>query len=148
MTDYFVRLIALPYHVHGFTMPNDDGTYSVYINSLLSPRAQRAALETFDRLLSKGPIGVDAVVFNDDYLAAGALSAFDRHGVRMPEDVRLATLSNYGLGPVHFRPLTRIVSDPIRHGREIAENLLKMLDGEDVPQQMKLKLTFKAGESA
>ena len=110
--------------------------------------AQRAALETFDRLLSKGPIGVDAVVFNDDYLAAGALSAFDRHGVRMPEDVRLATLSNYGLGPVHFRPLTRIVSDPIRHGREIAENLLKMLDGEDVPQQMKLKLTFKAGESA
>ena len=32
---------------------------------------QRAALETFDRLLSKGPLGADAVVFNDDYLAAG-----------------------------------------------------------------------------
>ena len=110
--------------------------------------AQRAALEMFDQLLSKGPLDADAVVFNDDYLAAGALSAFHRHGVRIPEDVRLATLSNYGLGPVHFRPLTRIEIDPIRHGREIAENLLKILDGEDVPQQMKLKLTFKAGESA
>jgi len=109
---------------------------------------QRAALEAFDRFLSKGPIDADAVVFNDDYLTAGALSAFDRHGVRMPEDVRLATLSNYGLGPVHFRPLTRIEIDPIRHGREVAKNLLKILDGENVPQQMKLELTFKEGESA
>ena len=109
---------------------------------------QRAALETFDRLLSKGPLNADAVVFNDDFLAAGALSAFDRHGVRMPEDMRLATLSNYGLGPVHFRPLTRIEIDPIRHGREVAENLLKVLDGEDVPQQMKLELTFKEGGTA
>ena len=119
------------------------------LNGYRQPESmQRAALETFDRLLSRGPLGVDAVVFNDDYLAAGALSAFDRHGVRMPEDVRLATLSNYGLGPVHFRPLTRIVIDPIRHGREVAENLLKILDGEDVPRQMKLELTFKEGESA
>ena len=109
---------------------------------------QRAALETFDRLLSKGPLNADAVVFNDDFLAAGALSAFDRHGVRMPEDVRLATLSNYGLGPVHFRPLTRIEIDPIRHGREVAKNLLKILDGENVPQQMKLELTFKEGGTA
>ena len=108
---------------------------------------QRAALEAFDRFLSKGPIDADAVVFNDDYLTAGALSAFDRHGVRMPEDVRLATLSNYGLGPVHFRPLTRIEIDPIRHGREVAKNLLKILDGEDVPRQMNLEMTFKKGET-
>ena len=44
--------------------------------------------------------------------------------------------------------MTRIVIDPIRHGREVAENLLKILDGEDVPRQMKLELTFKEGESA
>lgn len=109
---------------------------------------QRSALETFDRILSKDSLGVDAIVFNDDYLAAGALSAFERHGVRIPEDIRFATLSNYGLGPVHFRPLTRLEVNPIRHGQEFAESLLKVLDGEDVPQQMKLEATFVKGETA
>ena len=119
------------------------------LNGYLQPESvQRAALETFDRMLSKGPLGADAVVFNDDFLAAGALSAFDRHGVRMPDDIRLATLSNCGLGPVHFRTLTRLEIDPIRHGNEIAENLLKILDGEAVPRQMEVELTFKKGESA
>ena len=119
------------------------------LNGYIQPESvQRAALETFDRLLSRGPIKADAIVFNDDYLAAGALSAFDMHGVRMPDDIRMATLSNYGLGPVHFRPLTRIVVDPVRDGRKTAESLLKILDGEDVPQKTNLEMSFEKGESA
>ena len=113
-----------------------------------SESVQRAALETFDRLLSRGALDADAIVFNDDYLAAGALSAFERHGVRMPEDIRVVTLSNHGLGPVHFRPLTRIVVDPVRDGQKIAENVLRILDGKDVPQKMNLEMTFKKGETA
>ena len=109
---------------------------------------QRAALEAFDRLLSKGPIDADAVVFNDDYLTAGALSAFERHGVRVPEDIRLATTSNRGLGPVHYRILTRIEVDPVRHGQEIAENLLKMLDGKTCTPEMSIETTFEEGETA
>ena len=109
---------------------------------------QRSALEAFDSILSKGPINADAVVFNDDYLASGALSAFDRHGVRMPEDIRFATLSNYGLGPVHFRPLTRLEVNPAHYGLEFAESLLEILDGKSVPRQMKLEATFIKGETA
>lgn len=45
MIDYFVRLIPLPWGVHGFVTPNDDDTYSIYINSLLPEALQRAALE-------------------------------------------------------------------------------------------------------
>ena len=30
--DYFVRLVPLPFGVFGATMPNDDDTYSIYIN--------------------------------------------------------------------------------------------------------------------
>ena len=109
---------------------------------------QRSALEAFDRILSKGSINADAVVFNDDYLASGALSAFDRHGVNMPEDIRMATLSNYGLGPVHFRPLTRLEVNPAHYGLEFAESLLEILDGKSVPRQMKLEATFIKGETA
>ena len=109
---------------------------------------QRAALETFDRMLSKGPLAADAVVFNDDYLTAGALTVFERHGVRVPEDIRLATTSNRGLGPVYFRKLTRIEVDPVRHGQEIAENLLEILDGKECAPEMSIAATFEDGETA
>ena len=32
---YFVRLIPLPPRVEGVTLPNDDGTFDVYINARL-----------------------------------------------------------------------------------------------------------------
>lgn len=31
--DYFIRLVELPYGVHGAIMKNDDGTYSVYLSA-------------------------------------------------------------------------------------------------------------------
>lgn len=108
---------------------------------------QRAALETFDRMLSNGPLIADAIVFNDDYLTAGALTAFERHGVRVPDDIRLATTSNRGLGPVYFRKLTCLEVDPIRHGQEIADNLIKILDGEDYKTEMSISATFEEGET-
>ena len=42
--DYYVRLIELPPTVLGATLPNDDGTFSVYINSRLSDEARRETL--------------------------------------------------------------------------------------------------------
>ena len=119
------------------------------LDGYLQPEAvQRAALEAFDRLLSKGPIDADAVVFNDDYLTAGALTAFDRHGVRVPEDIKLATTSNRGLGPVYYRKLTCLEVDPVRHGQEIADTLLKMLDGGEYVPEMHIDATFEKGDTA
>lgn len=45
MGEYFVRYIPLPRHVEGVTVPNDDGTYSVYINSTLPECVQMAVLQ-------------------------------------------------------------------------------------------------------
>lgn len=36
MIDYYVRLVSLPTRVEGVTVPNADGSFSVYINSALS----------------------------------------------------------------------------------------------------------------
>lgn len=44
MIDVFVRLVALPPHVEGLTIPNPDETYNIYINSTLCDRMQKAAL--------------------------------------------------------------------------------------------------------
>ena len=43
--DYFVRLVELPRTVNGVTLPNDDGTFDIYLNSLLTEDEQKAALE-------------------------------------------------------------------------------------------------------
>ena len=44
MADYFVRLVALPMHVNAVVMPNDDGTFDIYINSLLGEAQRQKAL--------------------------------------------------------------------------------------------------------
>ena len=43
--DHFVRVIELPPSVRGVTVPNDDGTFSVYINAICGDEVQRQTLE-------------------------------------------------------------------------------------------------------
>ena len=45
MTDYYVRQIPLPVRVEGVTLPNDDGSFDIYINARLSPARQQETLE-------------------------------------------------------------------------------------------------------
>lgn len=40
-----VRYISLPYTVFGITVPNDNGDFSVYINSKLSDKKKKEAVE-------------------------------------------------------------------------------------------------------
>lgn len=42
--DHYVRLVELPPTVLGVTLPNDDGTFSVYINARLGDEARRETL--------------------------------------------------------------------------------------------------------
>lgn len=43
--EYFVRLVELPVCVDGVTIPNDDGTFDIYINSLLSEKRRQDRLQ-------------------------------------------------------------------------------------------------------
>ena len=45
MTETYVRLVPLPVKVEGVTLPNEDGSFDVYINSRLSPARQQETLE-------------------------------------------------------------------------------------------------------
>ena len=44
MTDYYVRQVRLPVRVEGVTLPNDDGSFDIYINARLSPVRQQETL--------------------------------------------------------------------------------------------------------
>ena len=82
----------------------------------------------------------NAIFFYDDYLAAGGLIALAATGLRVPEDIRVATLANKGFGPVWFKPLTRLEYDPIENARLIGNYVLKLLAGKKAaPPTLQLK---------
>jgi len=84
-------------------------------------RAGLAAMQDFLKSAKRLP---DALYLADDCLAQGALVALAQRGMRLPQDVRVVTLANKGIGPVWSVPLTRLESDPTAHGREISAALL------------------------
>ncbi len=43
--DYFVRVVDFPPTVEGVTVPNDDGTFDIYLSSRLSPARRKECLE-------------------------------------------------------------------------------------------------------
>lgn len=43
--EYFVRYVELPLKVDGVTIPNDDGTFDIYINALHTEPHQEESLE-------------------------------------------------------------------------------------------------------
>jgi DNA-binding LacI/PurR family transcriptional regulator len=92
---------------------------------------ERAAYETFLALpREEFP---DVFLFWDDFVAQGALTAFMKRGIAIPDDVKVVVLSNRGLGPVYPEPLTRFECDAAAIGEKVAEFTLAMLAHGRVP---------------
>ena len=89
---------------------------------------EAAALATFTRHIESQGVKRDAIyLFMDDYVARGALMAMAQAGLRAPDDIRVATFANAGLGPAYFRPLSRMEMDPIAAGATVADAALAYL---------------------
>ncbi len=92
---------------------------------------QRNTLNFFERILSDGGATrlPDVLCFTDDYAAAGALTALQHHGVRLPEDVGFVALSYVGTGPFYWKPLTRFELNPWESGYNVFATVLDCLSG-------------------
>ena len=110
---------------------------------------QRGAQEAFCRRFRKE--GRDwlpeLMFFTDDYVAAGALAAFLMEGVRIPEDLKVVSLANAGLGPVYPMSLTRMVNDGAAHGDALAEAVVAILVKRKVRGATKIGPVYMTGES-
>ena len=109
----------------------------------------RGAMEAFlRRLESKGRSWLpDLLYFTDDHLASGALTAMLAAGVRVPDDVRVATMSNWGLGPVFPVSLTRLEMNPFEHGDALAELALDYLKHKKPQGRRTVPLKYIEGDS-
>lgn len=83
----------------------------------------------------------------DDYVAQGVLSAFLARGIRLPEDVRLVSQSNFGLGPVYPKALTRFEENAAANGETVAAFCLSVLAKRPVKSIPTLGPTYVIGDS-
>ena len=125
--------------VEDWQLPNPDG---------IKPESvQRVTLEAFKARLAEGRDWLpDLFFFNDDHMAAGAITALYHEGVRIPEDVRLVSLYNKGLGPVPWDTLACWELDSHAGGDLAAQRILAWLDGDRrTPVSCTIGTTYRPG---
>ena len=83
----------------------------------------------------------------DDYLTEGALLALSCAGLKAPDDVRLATWANAGLGPDYTRPLSRMEMDPFEVGEKVAAAVIEYFKTGKFPVGVVVGPTWIAGET-
>ena len=71
----------------------------------------------------------DVILFDDDYLAAGGVSAILEAGLRIPEDIRVVAHSNRGNELALVQSLARIESDPVANANLVADYVMAVLAG-------------------
>ena len=109
----------------------------------------RGAMEAFlRRFESRGRSWLpDLLYFSEDHVASGALTAMLASGVRVPNDVRVATMSNWGLGPVFPVSLTRLEMNPFEHGNALAQMALDYMKHKKPQGRRSVPLKFIEGDS-
>ncbi|MFF5992666.1 LacI family DNA-binding transcriptional regulator [Prauserella flavalba] len=104
--------------------------------------------EGYDAMLELlgGELGFTAVVLGNDYLAAGALSALDQAGVRVPEDLSVASFNDNDFAAFLHPPLTTVRLPIGEIGREAARYLVGRLHGKPVhaPKRLPVELVVRA----
>ena len=122
---------------------------SVHIHNVHSPYGlYRDAYAAMERLLGKAGAKLpDVFLFTDDHFAHGGLLSLMAHGIRVPEDVRVVTHANRGLGPFWVKPLTRLEMDPVAQGDTVAEAVLGYLRTGQFTEGLCLGSTWQPGET-
>ena len=89
----------------------------------------------------------ELLLFWDAFFTQGATMAFLVRGINVPEDVRIVTLSNVGIGPVYIKPFTRIEIDPADAGEKIADFALALLAKKRKPHPPQITPQYVYGET-
>ncbi len=93
------------------------------------------------RLLARGE-SFDGLFAASAQMASGALVALREHGIRVPEDVGIISVDNDYFAKNAMPPLTTIDQPSTVQGVRIAEVLLRLIDGEDVPHRTMIPTTL------
>ena len=86
-------------------------------------------------------------LFWNSFFTQGAIMAFLAHGINIPEEVKIVTLSNTGVGPVYIKPFTRFEINPADAGQKIGDFALAILTRGRIPRPPQIKPLYVIGET-
>lgn len=113
---------------------------------------KRAGRLVFEKMLSHSPFHNSRSPYSlffiaDDYLAEGALLALSCAGLKIPEDVRLVTWANTGLGPDYARQLSRMEMNPFDAGEAVAAAIVGYFRSGKFPAKVTVGPKWIEGET-
>lgn len=109
--------------------------------------AQRSAMDVVKTKLARMSSRPDLVFFTDDFIALGGMQAIDALGIAVPDELKVVTWANFGMGPVYRKTFTRMEADPYRHGREVAKYVLDCLKFGKPLSAVRLTPEYKIGDT-
>jgi LacI family transcriptional regulator len=86
----------------------------------------QSGFDATQQLLARG-VKFTALFAGNDTIAFGALRALREAGLRVPEDVAVVGYDDIPLAAFASPPLTSVRTDPVGHGRQAVQMLLKQL---------------------
>lgn len=113
----------------------------------LCESVRRGSQQWFAEFLRKGGRLPDLLLFTDDYVADGAFCALAMAGIRIPEDVKVVTLYNRGLGFSYPRDFTRLEVDSEGSAGPLADFLIDRLQGGHSVPVLRDPAKFVRGET-
>ena len=110
---------------------------------------EKAAFAAFSRKLEKSGRNwlPEVLYFTDDHTCYGAMTAMLTYGVRVPEDVRVATIATVGIRRTFKTSFTSFEHDPGKMGEMTADCLLEYLRTGIFPVAPELSPSFRIGGS-
>jgi len=87
----------------------------------------------------------DLFLFWNSFLTQGAITAFLSRGIHLPEDVKVVTFSNTGVGPVYTKPFTRFEVDPVKASEKVGNFALTVLAKGRIPRPPKISPQYIFG---
>ena len=123
---------------------------------LISPTHSSAAAESFascayaailKRFSKADALRPDLIYFDDDYIARGGLWALERVGLRIPDDVKVVSLTNRDHAPFYPLSLTRFEFNPFAEAAKASRAMLRFLNEGKRPGTVLCSIRFIRGDT-
>ena len=119
-------------------------THSSAASESFASCAYAALLKRFSKADASHP---DLVYFDDDYIARGGLWALERVGLRIPDDVKVVSLTNRDHAPFYPLSLTRFEFNPFAEATKASRAMLRFLNEGKRPGTVLCPIRFIRGDT-
>lgn len=100
------------------------------------------ACPLFERLAHTGD-WPDAILFTDDYITRAAVPLMLKHGVRIPDDVRVVSWANVGNRQPFGVPMPLMAMDPFSDAEKVCTAVLAYLESGRFPSGVRIAPAFQ-----